>query len=49
MLALFQAVNWFAPEPEAATPGMMITALIAFTIASAVAFLVGKTRMLKQV
>ncbi|ATW02627.1 hypothetical protein [Sphingorhabdus sp. YGSMI21] len=49
LLALFQAVNWFAPEPEAATPGMMITALIAFTIASAVAFLVGKTRMLKQV
>jgi membrane-bound metal-dependent hydrolase YbcI (DUF457 family) len=49
LLAVFQAVNWFAPEPEAATPAMMITALIAFTVASAAAFLVGKTRMLKQV
>tara|TARA_R110001606_G_scaffold86594_5_gene195986 strand:+ start:10783 stop:11442 length:660 start_codon:yes stop_codon:yes gene_type:complete len=49
LLAAFQAVNWFAPEPEAATPAMMITALIAFAVASAAAFLVGKTRMLKQV
>jgi len=49
LLAAFQAVNWFAPEPEAATPAMMITALIAFTVASAVAFLAGKTRKLKQV
>ena len=49
LLAVFQAVNWFSPEPEAATPAMMITALIAFAVASAAAFLVGKTRMLKQV
>tara|TARA_R110000824_G_scaffold209_12_gene1062 strand:+ start:5480 stop:6139 length:660 start_codon:yes stop_codon:yes gene_type:complete len=49
LLAAFQAANWFAPEPEAATTGMMATALIAFSVASAAAFLVGKTRMLKQV
>jgi membrane-bound metal-dependent hydrolase YbcI (DUF457 family) len=49
LLAAFQAVNWFAPEPEAVTKGMMITALIAFSVASVAAFLVGKTRMLKQV
>lgn len=49
LLAAFQAVNWFAPEPEAANRAMMITALIAFAVASAAAFLVGKTRMLKQV
>jgi membrane-bound metal-dependent hydrolase YbcI (DUF457 family) len=48
LLAVFQAVNWFAPEPEAATRGMMITALIAFMVATVAAFLVGKTRMLKQ-
>ncbi len=48
LLAAFQAVNWLAPEPEAADASMMITALIAFAVLSAVAFLVGKTRMLKQ-
>lgn len=48
LLAVFQAVNWFAPEPETADASMMITALIAFSVLSAVAFLVGKTRALKQ-
>ena len=49
LLAVFQAVNWFAPEPETADANMMITALIAFAVLSAVALLVGKTRALKQV
>jgi membrane-bound metal-dependent hydrolase YbcI (DUF457 family) len=49
LLSVFQVVNWFTPEPETATMGMMITALIAFAVASVAAFLVGKTRMLKQV
>jgi membrane-bound metal-dependent hydrolase YbcI (DUF457 family) len=49
LLGVFQVVNWFTPEPETATMGMMITALIAFAVASVAAFLVGKTRMLKQV
>ncbi|ASK88641.1 hypothetical protein [Sphingorhabdus sp. SMR4y] len=48
LLAVFQAVNWFAPEPETADANMMITALIAFAVLSAVAWLVGKTRALKQ-
>ncbi|WP_328799791.1 hypothetical protein [Sphingorhabdus sp. 109] len=49
LLAVFQAVNWFVPEPETADANMMITALIAFAVLSAVALLVGKTRALKQV
>lgn len=49
LLTGFQAVNWFGPEPEAATRGMMITALIAFTVASAAAAFVGSTRTLKHV
>lgn len=48
LLAVFQAVNWFAPEPETADANLMITALIAFAVLSAVAWLVGKTRALKQ-
>ncbi|MEO9600013.1 hypothetical protein [Parasphingorhabdus sp.] len=48
LLAVFQAANWFGPAPEVADTNMMITALIAFTFASIVAALVGKTRMLKQ-
>ena len=48
LLSVFQAVNWFGEEPESATVAMMITALVAFAAASAAAFFVGKTRMLKQ-
>jgi membrane-bound metal-dependent hydrolase YbcI (DUF457 family) len=48
LLAAFQAINWFAPEPESASPGMMITALIAFAVASLAAAFVGNTRMLKH-
>ena len=48
LLSVFQAVNWFGEEPESATAAMMITALIAFAAASAAAFFVGKTRMLKK-
>ena len=47
LLAALQIFNWFAPEPEAATPDMMISALVAFALAALVAAFVGKTRTLK--
>lgn len=47
LLAALQAFNWFAPEPEAATPDMMISALIAFALAALVAAFVGRTRTLR--
>lgn len=49
LLAGFQAVNWFGPEPVAATRAMMFTALIAFAVTSAAAAFVGKTRKLNHV
>ena len=48
LLLAFQASNWFGPEPEAADTAMMITALIAFAVASASAAFVGRTRTLKH-
>lgn len=47
LLAALQIFNWFAPEPEAATPDMMISALVAFALAAGVASFVGRTRTLK--
>ncbi len=47
LLAALQAFNWFAPEPEAATPDMMISALVAFALAALVATFVGRTRTLR--
>ena len=48
LLALLQAVNWFGPEPEAADASMMITGLIAFSIAALAASFVGRTRTLQH-
>ncbi|MEP3225783.1 MAG: hypothetical protein ABJO01_07400 [Parasphingorhabdus sp.] len=48
LLLAFQVINWFGPEPETADLGMMISALLAFTLAAAAAAFVGKTRTLKQ-
>lgn len=48
LLLVFQAFNWFAPEPEAADRAMMITALIAFTLAAVAAAFVSRTRTLKH-
>ncbi|MEP2990687.1 MAG: hypothetical protein ABJN65_09130 [Parasphingorhabdus sp.] len=47
LLTALQVFNWFAPEPEAATPDMMISALVAFALAAGVASFVGRTRTLK--
>ncbi|GAB5489112.1 MAG: permease [Parasphingorhabdus sp.] len=47
LLGGLQIFNWFSPEPEAATPDMMIAALVAFTLAAIAAFFVGRTRTLK--
>ncbi len=48
LLLAFQLFNWFAPEPEAADQAMMITALIAFAVASVAAAFVSRTRTLKH-
>ncbi|WP_109356598.1 hypothetical protein [Sphingorhabdus sp. EL138] len=48
LLLAFQLFNWFAPEPEAADQTMMITALIAFAVASVAAAFVSRTRTLKH-
>lgn len=47
LLAAFQVINWFGPPPEAATPGMMMTSILAFTLAALAAAFVGRTRTLK--
>ena len=44
LLALFQAINWFGPPPEHADAAMMITGLLAFTVAAISAWWVGRTR-----
>lgn len=44
LLLLFQAINWFAPPPEAVSLGMYLQALIAFGVTAAVARWVGTTR-----
>jgi len=46
LLAGLQAFNWFGPEPEAVTPDMMISALVAFILAALAASFVGRTRTL---
>lgn len=48
LLLAFQASNWFGPEPEVADTAMMVTALIAFTLAAAAAAFVSSTRTLKH-
>ncbi|GAA0468283.1 permease [Parasphingorhabdus litoris] len=48
LLLVFQAFNWFAPEPDVADLAMMITALVAFAVASFAAAFVSSTRTLKH-
>lgn len=47
LLVALQAFNWFAPEPETVSAEMMISALVAFSLAALVAAWMGKTRTLK--
>ncbi|GGA02932.1 hypothetical protein GCM10010923_09700 [Blastomonas marina] len=44
VLVLLQAINWFAPPPEAAGPSLYIGAMIAFAIVTLAAWWVGSTR-----
>ena len=44
LLALFQAINWFGPPPEAANMELMTTALASFTIAALAAWWLEQTR-----
>lgn len=48
LLLVFQSVNWFGPEPEAADAAMKWTGLFAFSVAALAAWWVGRTRTLKQ-
>jgi len=47
LLVAFQAFNCFASEPEAVSSEIMISALVAFSLAALVAAWMGKTRTLK--
>ena len=49
LLALFQAINWFGPPPEAANMELKGTALVSFTVAALAAWWLGKTRRFKGV
>lgn len=48
LLAVFQAINWFGPEPEAADLMMKLMALLSFTLAAGAAWWLGQTRTLKS-
>mgnify|MGYP003295953481 CR=1 FL=1 len=48
MLLLFQAINWFAPHPDSAGPGLYLQALFAFGVISAIAVWVGENRRFRK-
>lgn len=48
MLLLLQAINWFAPHPEAAGPFLYLQALLAFAILTAIAAWVGENRWFRK-
>lgn len=48
VMLLFQAINWFGPEPAAAGIGLYIQALLAFGVLTAIAWWVGDTRWHKR-
>lgn len=48
VLLLFQAINWFGPEPEVAGPMLYFTALISYAIVTALAYWVADTRWHKR-
>ena len=47
-LLLFQAINWFGPQPAEAGIGMYLTAMLGFAILTALAFWVQSTRWHKN-
>jgi len=48
VMLLFQAINWFAPEPTVMSVLLPITSLVAFAILTALATWVGRTRWHKR-
>lgn len=48
VMLLFQAVNWFGPQPDEAGIGMYLTALVSFAILTALAFWLDETRWHKS-
>ncbi|MDP4605653.1 MAG: hypothetical protein NWS68_05825 [Erythrobacter sp.] len=48
VLLLVQAVNWFAPHPEAAGPFLYLQALFAFAVLTALAVWVGENRWFQK-
>ncbi|WP_369025333.1 hypothetical protein [Qipengyuania sp. RANM35] len=47
-MLLFQAINWFGPQPEEAGIAMYLTALLSFGILTALAFWLDETRWHKN-
>jgi hypothetical protein len=48
VLLALQAINWFAPHPEAAGPFLYLQALVAFAILTALAVWVGENRWFRK-
>lgn len=48
VLLVLQAINWFAPHPDAAGPFLYLQALIAFAILTALAVWVGENRWFRK-
>lgn len=48
VLLLFQAFDWFAPKPETADAGLMISALLSFTIVTMISYWLSTTRDLTR-
>lgn len=48
VMLLFQAINWFGPEPVEAGLGLYVQALLAFGVLTAIAWWVGDTRWHKR-
>lgn len=47
-MLLFQAINWFGPQPDQAGIGMYLTALLSFGVLTALAFWLDETRWHKS-
>jgi hypothetical protein len=48
VLLIVQAINWFAPHPTEAGPGLYIQALVAFGVLTLIARWVGDNRRHKR-
>ncbi|ANY20607.1 hypothetical protein A6F68_02105 [Tsuneonella dongtanensis] len=48
VMLVFQAISWFAPQPTEYSIALPLTALFAFSVVTALAFWVGRTRWHKR-